>query len=159
MATKTGLTVPQRFSSLLYNFVLSDFCTYEFNGRVVLARNCCSSQFGRPAGVPAGTQKTAFGTKFPTPSWHQYFHGGSTLKLYGWQSHLLKTVGGANLEGLPGCQWSWPRKTASGTKCPKCTKQKIQGWQSHLLKRIGGDILEGLLGCQLRWHPKNCNWH
>ena len=33
MATKTGLTVPQRFSSLLYNFVPSDFCTYEFNGR------------------------------------------------------------------------------------------------------------------------------
>ena len=36
--------------------------------------------------------------------------GGSTSKLHGWQSYLLKTVGGANLEGLLRCQHRWHPK-------------------------------------------------
>ena len=35
MAKNVGITMPHEFSSLLYNFVPSDFCTCVFNGRTI----------------------------------------------------------------------------------------------------------------------------
>ena len=73
---------------------------------VVLAQNCWRGQFGRAAGVPAS---------LPPKKLHLALNilpqdVASTFKFHGCQSYLLKTVGGANLEGLLGRQLRWHPK-------------------------------------------------
>ena len=73
---------------------------------VVLAQNCWRGRFGGPAGMPASLapKKLQLALNILPPD------GAITLKLHGCQSYLLKTVGGANLEGLLGCQLRWHPK-------------------------------------------------
>ena len=117
---------------------------------MLIWRDCWDASF-------AGTQKTATGTKYPTPGWRQHFKIARVPVVLAQNCWRGRFGGGA---GVPASLA--PKKlhlTLIFLPPDGASTLILHGCQSYLLKTVGGADFEGLLGCQLRWHPKNCIWH